>query len=173
MLFSQVLAIVFCLNHALVWQPFKPSDGSFTVMMPGEVKEKKVTAQTAVGPLESKMYYSETKDSSESNFIFGINYCDYPVYLADSADLSEELLTSTVEEYALQVNGRVVYSSPDHTYGTQGRVWRIHYNQDHNVLKGRAFVYKNRYYALLAYAKNDPTKDHSDRFFNSFVLNKS
>ncbi len=173
MFWSNVLFLILILNQNSGWNKYNAKDGSFTIMMPDKVVEKTVTAQTPVGILEYRVNYAELRDTSEANFLFAVNYCDYPVYLADSIDLSEELFTSTIEEHLEQVKGELIYESNDITYGVQGKVWRIHYNQGRYVLRCRAFVHKNRFYALQTFGLNRTTNEHSDRFFNSFILTKS
>lgn len=155
-----------------VWKKFQAQEGTFSVLMPGQVQEKKITAATDIGTLDYHTVYAEFRDTSEANFLFAVSYCDYPVLLADSIELSEELFSTSLDEQLQQVKGRLIYVSADHTYGVQGKVWRIHYNQDKNVLRSRAFVYKNRLYSLQTFGVNSPVNDHSDRFFNSFILNK-
>lgn len=173
MFWSKVLFLLVAVTQTVGWHKYNAKDGSFTILMPGEVIEKTVTANTPVGILEYRTNYAEVRDTSEANFLFAVSFCDYPVYLADSTELSEELFTSTIVEHLELVQGELIYKADDITYGVQGKVWRIHYNQGRHVLRSRAFVHKNRFYTIQTFGLNKAAHDHSDRFFNSFRLVKN
>ena len=156
------------------WKDFQSFEGHFRVSAPGEFREKTDSIETPVGKLAYHVFFyqPEVKDSAD-NLIYMVSYCDYPPFAldADSTELLNEFFDVTIEAAVESVNGELAYSSERSFFSYPGRIWRIDYLNGQAVIKTRALIVGNRYYALqTATLKGHSLNTASDRFMDSFRL---
>lgn len=155
------------------WKAFKSDEGRFSVLAPGGLQEHVDSIETAVGKLAYHTFFHQPAADSSDNLVYMLSYCDYPAYAlhADSSELLEEFFEATIETAVKAVKGELIYSGEKDYLGHPGRVWRIDYLNGQAVIKTRALVAGNRYYALqTATVKGRSLNPATDRFLDSFRL---
>ncbi|MCB0550460.1 MAG: hypothetical protein KDD19_23020 [Phaeodactylibacter sp.] len=156
------------------WQEFKSYEGRFQVMAPGAFQQKVDSIETPVGKLAYHVFfYQPAAADSADNLIYMLSYCDYPPLTvhSDSTELLNDFFQATIESAVESVKGELAYSSERPFFNYPGRIWRIDYINGEAVIKTRALVAGNRYYALqTATVKGRSMNTASDRFMDSFRL---
>ncbi|MFT6742828.1 MAG: hypothetical protein ACJAVF_004349 [Paraglaciecola sp.] len=154
------------------WQVYKSFEGKFRVLVPAEMSAKVDSIETEVGKLAYHTYLYQPEDVKVAeNLIYMVSYVDYPELSihSDSTDLIEEFFDNTVESATEAVMGNLIYASETTLNDYPGRLWRIEYLEDRAVIKTRAFLVENRYYAIQTIClKEKALNSSSDKFFNSF-----
>jgi hypothetical protein len=156
------------------WNKFRTEIGKFSVVVPGELIEKSDSSNTPLGSLKMHTFYHQPEaNSGNANFMYMVQYCDYPEGTLEGNDttFTNDFFESTRNEAAFSINGKVIYHTPVTLKDFQGQFWRIHYKKDSAVIKTKAYIVKNRYYAIQtitfkALASNMDT----DKFFDSFQI---
>jgi hypothetical protein len=154
------------------WQEYKSFEGKFRVLVPAEMNAKVDSIQTEVGKLAYHTHLYQPEDVQEAeNLIYMVSYVDYPTLSihSDSTELIDEFFENTVESATEAVMGNLIYTSETTLNDYPGRLWRIEYLEDRAVIKTRAFLIENRYYAIQTIClKEKALNSASDKFFNSF-----
>lgn len=175
---SFVLTLLFFSSSQLAaqqsWQETSSYEGRFRVLAPGPMLQKVDSIETPVGKLAYHVFFQEpeAKDSAD-NLIYMVSYCDYPAFTlhSDSTELLEEFFETTIESAVESVGGELAYSSERPYREYPGRIWRIDYLEGQAVIKTRALVAGNRYYALqTATLRSRSLNTASERFMDSFRL---
>lgn len=156
------------------WQEYKSFEGKFRVLVPAKMTAKVDSIQTEVGKLayHTHLYQPEAEKEAQ-NLIYMVSYVDYPELSihSDSTALVDEFFDNTVESATEAVMGNLIYSAETSLHEYPGRLWRIEYLEDRAVIKTRAFLVKNRYYAIQTIClKEKALNTASDTFFNSFKI---
>lgn len=158
----------------LDWLKFKSDIGKFVVTVPGELREKIDSSNTPLGPLiMHTFYFQPSANSGHSNFMYMVQYCDYPEGALDVKDDSfvSDFFESTRNEAAFSINGKVIYFSPIKLNTLPGQFWRIHYKNDTAVIKTKAYLLENRYFAIQTITfKSLASNMDTDKFFDSFQI---
>ncbi len=156
------------------WTKFKSDNGKFSVLVPGLFSEKEDSTNTPLGILKMHtFFYQPSVNKGHSNFMYMIQYCDYPEGTLDGLDTSftNDFFASTRNEAAFSINGKVIYHTPVMLNNYQGQFWRIHYKNDTAVIKTKAYIVKNRYYAIQTITfKGLASNTDTDKFFDSFQI---
>lgn len=155
------------------WKDFTSVHGLFKVRVPGEFKEKADTFDTAIGSLVYHTFFYQDQSEGAENFVYMISYVDYPVGAvhSDSTDLIEEFFKATIDQATFSIAGDLAYSNPIEEQGYPGFLWRINYRQNKSVIKTKALLKKNRYYAIQAVTTKELALNPTiDRFLDSFQL---
>ena len=173
--FLILLAGLFFLNFTVQdWQEYKSFEGKFRVRVPAEMTAKVDSIQTDVGKLAYHTHLYQPSDVKEAeNLIYMVSYVDYPALSihSDSTELIDEFFENTVESATEAVMGNLIYSSETTLHDYPGRLWRIEYLEDRAVIKTRAFLVENRYYAIQTIClKEKALNTASDTFFDSFKV---
>lgn len=155
------------------WQETTSFNGRFRVLAPASLQEKTDTIQTKLGPLIYHTFFFQSPDQTADNLFYMVSYCDYPTGTvhSDSVELVEAFFDATVEEAAFSINGKLIYSEPISMQGYPGRLWRVEYLNGQALIKTRAYLINNRYYAIQTVALKDKSLNQStERFFSSFQI---
>lgn len=170
------LAFLFILNTFLLfqnWQEFTSPEGRFKILTPGSLTEKTDSVTTAVGQLAYHTFFYQPKDKEEENLFYMVSYCDYPegILFADSTGLADEFFKTTMETAANSVKGDVLYFTDIQLGKYPGKAWRIDYLDGKAVIKTKAYLAVNRYYAvqIVSYQEKN-INPSSDKFFDSFRI---
>jgi len=151
------------------WKPFLSDLGKFQVLVPGEMTERVDSLETPVGKLFQHSFLC--KDGADLVYI--VDYVDYPELSlpGDSLDLLKDFLQATVEEEVQVSGGELVFEESADILGYPGKIWRINVPASRSVIRSRAFIAGDRFYALRAIASKAKALNPSgDRFLNSFRL---
>jgi hypothetical protein len=155
------------------WEELRSLGGRFSVRSPGLMKEKVDTFSTPVGKLLYHTFFFNDSLPAADNAVYMVSYCDYPSGSLhhDSTELVSDFLGATAEESAFSVAGKVTWSA-DINYGKYpGLHWRVDYKDNRAVIKTKAFIVQNRYYAIqTVMPKNRSLNRASDFFMDSFRL---
>lgn len=160
-------------RQPLIWQELVSTQGRFRIKTPGYLTEKVDTLNTSLGLQTYHTFFYQSPDKEADNLFYMISYCDYPEGSidVDSTELVDEFFDVTVKESAFSINGDLVYSNPIEWNGYPGRIWRVDYLKGSAVIKTRAYLVGNRYYAIQTVMLKDKSLNpSSDQFFNSFYL---
>lgn len=156
------------------WVKFKSDSGYFSLILPGAFTEKTDSINTPLGSLVMHtFYYQPQANSGHSNFMYMLQYCDYPEGALNSRDSSfvDDFFENTRNEAAFSINGKVIYYTPVTLQSFPGQFWRIHYKNDSAVIKTKAYIVKNRYYAIQTITFRDLASNlDTDKFFDSFQI---
>lgn len=155
------------------WQEFTSYEGQFRVKGPGDFIHKEDTVATGMGNIVYHTYFHQADPQKDENVIYMISYCEYPEYgmHSDSTELMEEFFETTIDAAAFSIKGEVRYIDPIDWLGWSGRLWRIDYRDGNAVVKTKAILVENRYYAVQVIStKNNHINISSDQFFDSFRL---
>jgi hypothetical protein len=102
-----------------------------------------------------------------------VSYCDYPegTFPADSTALLEEFFATTIEAATTAVDGEMIYTTDIQLKDHPGKFWRINYLDDKAVIKTKAYMVGDRYYAVqvISYQEGN-INNAANRFFDSFRL---
>ncbi len=155
------------------WKEFRSYLGGFRIAMPGTVEEKSYTLATDIGDLTYHTFFCQLPVKNSDNLIYMVSWVDYPEGSidSDSLDLVQEFLNETRDAAAQSVKGDVVYHNPVRLQGYPGQLWRIDYLRGSAVIKTKAVVVDNRYYAIQTITSKDRNLNTStDQFFDSFRI---
>ncbi len=170
-----ILLAILCLSSIQNdWKEYIDPDGAFRLSAPATMTLKIDTVQTDIGALVYRTLFHQA-DVSLANQVFMLSYCDYPKgsIHSDSTDLLTDFFESTIREATFSVNGELMYQSDESLGGFPGKYWRIDYRNRKAVIKTKAFIVRNRYYAIQVVAtKEKHLNQDSDQFLNSFRLLK-
>ena len=164
--------IAFDIQSFLPWREFKSFDGKFRVVVPeGEMTEKISKIKTDLGDIPFHTFLNRPKDKSTDNMFYLVNYCDYPkgTFPADSMDLINEFLTTTIEQSAHSVGGMITYSGDIEQRGSKGKIWRVQYNNDKALIKSKCYIVGDRFYMIQTMMLREKAVNPSaDKFLDSF-----
>jgi hypothetical protein len=139
------------------WQTFTAPDGSFTVELPGKMKQE--TRQQ--GGLTITMYGAEVR-----NGMFGVAITDLPPGAPFDYDAG-------VQGVANSHAGKILRKGSWSINGHEGRSYEIEITNPKGFGTGRMVVINNRLYQLLIMGSNYRESDAEvQRFINSFKVNR-
>jgi len=148
-------------------------EAGFKIKSPGVFEEKYQQIDTEIGIMEVLTYYYQPTEEDPKNFLYLINYIDYPegALHHDSLQIVEDLFAKSFEEFNYSVNGKVIYQTPFLDEFPVNSIFRIEYDKGFKVVKAKMIVYENKFYFLQVFT----TKPHSlnkgiDEFLDSFSL---
>lgn len=155
------------------WIDYTDLNGRFKISTPGNFEEKIDTVETEIGQLIYHTLFYQNDIDRTNNDVYMVSYCDYPeeIIFADSTDLAGEFFQSTMESAAESVEGEILYSTDINLDNHPGKFWRIDYMEGAGVIKTKAYLVRNRYYAVQVITF-DYKKENTfaDRFFDSFSI---
>ena len=153
-------------------------DGSFSIVSPGAFTEKYQKLTTDIGEIEVFTLLCQPDIDEDPNFLYLINYYDYPVGFDDQDDdISEEeflkkLFDESIDQSVTSLNGNLLYSSNiilQENYN--GRLNRISYNDGDSIVKSKMFLVDNRFYFIQVYTtKVNSLNSTMDQFLDSFKV---
>lgn len=155
------------------WQDFQSYEGNFRALFPAEPQHRVDTIETAVGAVAYHVYYYQPEEQGAKNFVYQLSYCDYPadVFHPDSTDLVDAFFAETIATSVGALDGELAYSTERSCQGYPGRFWRIDYREGILIMKTRAFLAGQRYYALQVGTLADLSLNtEADEFLESIRL---
>ncbi|MFT5169115.1 MAG: hypothetical protein ACI8P3_004363 [Saprospiraceae bacterium] len=168
------LLFLFAFQIPVTWEWFTSETGLFSVLTPGEMIEKVEKSETAVGELSYHTFYYQPEDDKDAdNFLYMVSYCDYPEgsIHSDSLELLKDFYDATIETSVHSVKGELFYQSDIKSGGYPGKIWRVNYGDNAAAIKTKAFLVKNRYYAVQTITLRDKSLNPSvDKFLDSFKI---
>ncbi|MEM9886451.1 MAG: hypothetical protein AAF849_11220 [Bacteroidota bacterium] len=154
------------------WITYESKDGQFSISAPAKLQEKIDTFQTELGMLYYHTLYHQAAEAT-GNQVYMLSYCDYPkgTIHSDSVAILQDFFEETMQTAKFSINGELMYQTDQDYYGYPGKYWRIDYRKGTAVIKTKAFVVNNRYYAVQVVAtKARHINRESERFLDSFQL---
>lgn len=175
----RVVLLLLLLGTSLVgftqtdWESVVNMDGRFRINAPAALTERVDTIETAVGSLVYHTFFHQTDIQSAENALYMLSYVDYPVGAmhSDSTALLQDFFVETTTAAADAVKGELLYAAAAELDNYPGQVWRIDYLDGGAVIKTRAFMVNQRYYALQTISLRERNlNESSERFLDSFEL---
>lgn len=157
------------------WEETISYEGRFRILSPGKMDNKADTIKTPLGDLVYHTFFFHTNDQQEENYVYMLSYCDYPDFTvhSDSLDLLPDFFATTIESAVSSVRGNLMYSTDTDLDDYPGKLWRIDYLNGKGIIKTKAIVVDNRYYAVQTVTqKGRAINQASDAFLDSFRLLK-
>lgn len=157
------------------WEETISYEGRFRILSPGKMENKADTVKTPLGNLVYHTYFFHTNDTKQENYVYMLSYCDYPELTvhSDSLDLLSDFFHTTIEAAVSSVRGELMYSSDTDLNDYPAKLWRIDYLNGRGIIKTKAVVVDNRYYAVQTVTqKGRAINQSSDAFLDSFRLLK-
>lgn len=172
MKFTLILWVFAFLGYTNQWIDYVDPNGRFIIATPAPLTHKADTIETEIGKL---IYYTlfYQAEAQSANQVFMLSYCDYPEgsVHSDSTALLDDFFKATIREATFSINGELMYQSNEVVQGFSGKYWRIDYRNRQAVIKTKAFVVKNRYYALqIVSTREKHLNPDNERFMSSFRL---
>lgn len=161
------------LESNLSWQKITLEKAGCAVMAPGPMTEKVDTVETPIGKIAYHTYFYQSAEKGPENFFYMLSYCEYPegAVHSDSMELLNEFFETTIESAAAAVNGDLIFANEITLQDYPGRFWRINYLDDQVIIRTKAYMVKNRYYAIQTIMHKDRSLNPaSDRFLDSLQL---
>jgi len=151
----------------------KDETAGFSIKAPGTFLEKYQQVPTDLGSLEVLTYYHQPDIENPKNYLYLINYIEYPAGSLhhDSLDMVKDLFSKSIEEFNFSVGGKLIYQTPFLDERPPHSIFRSEYDDGFKIVKAKMIVDKNRFYFLQVFT----TKPHSlnkgvDDFLESFML---
>ncbi len=158
------------LQSQRIWQKFIPPGQSFEVMSPGEMKNGEKSILTDIGSLQPVTWLHQG-NAEDSNYLYLISYIDYAegTFHQDSTEMINSLLDVSVETQVKTLSGDLVYQS-EAPFGLHpGVVFRVSYNNNKAVVKGKMILIRDRLYILQVYTLSERSLNPDmDKFLDSF-----
>lgn len=155
------------------WNNYHSLEGDFSIDWPeGEMVQRADTIQTALGEQVYHIFMVQ-KNEKADNVMYMLSYCDYPegTVHSDSTDLLQEFFEATMDQAAKSVNGELTYYDFTWYKDYPGYLWRIDYLDGKALIKTKAFLVENRYYAIQTVTIRPKSLNLStDRFMDSFKV---
>jgi len=146
------------------FEAFAPKGGRFTVQMPGQPKEQKSTAKTAIGPIDIHMFVYE----ADPNTAYMVGYNDYPEGMMKKAD-PEKVLDGARDGAVKNVNGKLDWEKKITIDGHPGRDFAV--TAEGLSVRDRIYLVNDRLYqVMLVGSKDFITGKDGEKFLNSFKL---
>jgi hypothetical protein len=161
------------LESNLAWQKVTLEKAGCTVLAPGPLTEKVDTVETPIGKIAYHTYYYQSSAKGPENFFYMLSYCQYPegAVHSDSTELLADFFSTTIESAAASVDGDVIFANEITLGDYPGRFWRINYLDDQVIIRTKAYMVENRYYAIQTIMHRDRSLNPaSDRFLDSLRL---
>ena len=156
------------------WERFVSWEGRFEIRTPGQLSKHEEKIATALGEQVYHTYFFQPAEAEpEDNLVYMVSYCDYPegTFHPDSAAVIRALFEETVAAAVESVKGELLYQAEAELQGRPGHIWRIHFQDDQVVIKSRAYLDKDRYYAVqTVMAREFSLHPASDAFLDSFRI---
>lgn len=163
------------------WWEVTSYAGKFRLTVPGEMQLRSDTLLTDIGYMPYHVFFHEhfleeekkEKTNPENNLLFLLSIYEYPAYSvhSDSTEMHEHFFEATIDGATSGVGGELIYSDDIQMDGFPGKMWRINYNGDKNVIRTRAYLVEQRLYLLsVVTIKAFSINAANDRFFDSFRL---
>lgn len=144
---------------------------SFSVDVPAEMEYISKTIKTAVGELTTHTYIHQGSEK-EPNYLYVINIIEYPykTFDSDSLELINTFLEESVQTVARSVGGEVIYASKlDISPNGNGILYRVKYNDNTAIIKGKSFINQDVYINLQVFTtKDNSLNDEMNTFLDSF-----
>lgn len=157
------------------WEETISYDGRFRILSPGKMENKADTVKTPLGNLIYHTCFFHTNDAKQENYVYMLSYCDYPdlTVHSDSLELLADFFHTTIEAAVSSVRGELMYSTDTDLDDYPAKLWRIDYLNGRGIIKTKAVVVDNRYYAVQTVTqKGRAINQSSDAFLDSFRLLK-
>jgi len=153
-------------------------DGSFSIISPGAFTEKYQELTTDIGDIEVFTLLCQPKIEEDPNFLYLINYYDYPPGFKDEdeteteADFIKNLFDETIDQSVSGLSGKLLYSTNIMLQDSyDGRLNRVSYNDGDSIVKSKMFLVDNRFYFIQVYTtKNNSLNLMMDEFLDSFKV---
>ncbi len=175
----QLVVLFLLVTHSLFgqadnWQRFGSIDGNFEVLVPGGAMERKqMMVETPIGDIQYEVYFLQQEETAD-NWLYMVSYCDYPegAIHSDSTELVTEFFKQSAETAVESVQGELMYAAATDWGEYPGYHWRIDFGkQNKSVVRTKAILIGNRYYALQAFCFEGMSLNPSiSKFMDSFSL---
>ncbi len=155
------------------WREFNSYDGRFSILTPGEMKEKVDSIATPIGVLAYHTFFFQTEQQNADNVMYMLSYCDYPPgsIHSDSTELIKEFFDATITAATERMHGNLMYERNLKYKDYPGKIWRIDYLDGKAIIKTKAYIIGQRYYTLQTITtKNRSLNLSSEKFLDSFKL---
>jgi hypothetical protein len=155
------------------WYDYTSQEGKFKVKTLGAFTEKVTKMTTGIGTLAYHTFTHESKEKDADNIAYIVSYCDYPLGTvhADSTELVKDFFEATIAASVSSMRGELIYTDDISTTDSPARMWRTDYHRGEYVIKTKAMLVKNRYYAVQVITRRPKSLNASvDVFLNSFSI---
>lgn len=174
-LISIILLIYTCYPSSAQtrWGKFQPAGQSFEILTPGEMKNGEKKILTEVGQLHPVTWLHQG-DKNDPNYLYLISWVDYPegTFHRDSTETIQEMFDISIETSLKDLGGTLAYKSESTYGGYPGMLYRVSYNNNRAVVKGKLVLANDRFYMLQVYTLSEKSMNYDmDRFLDSFRLN--
>lgn len=149
------------------WQSFSPTEGGFSVLMPGQPTQKKQTLNTPAGDINT-YFYTSTQDGGKINYT--VSYVELPkgVEKMSPPVLLEAMASGLIGDNRVKVVSEQAIKLGDYP----GRAFKIE-APDKALIMHRAYLVKQRIYQIavqVPQAQEKTLAGDVERFFNSFKV---
>ena len=151
----------------LVWQPFTPAQGGFTISMPDKPKADVLSTNTAVGVIDLNIFLIEMDDSA-----YIVSYADYPESLVRNNN-TDVMLDGARDGAVANVDGKLLAERRITLQGYPGRELLVEAQSKgvQGLVRARVYLVGRRLYQMLvAGSEAQFSESDAEIFLNSFQL---
>ena len=147
------------------WKEFSSSEGSFSILMPGEPTEQTKTVNTKAGAIDLHLFIFQQK-----NVAYFVSYVEYQEELVQ-ANNAEKLLDGARDGAVSNVQGKLLNEVSISLEKYPGREIRIQVPDGKHTIQTRMYLVKNRLYqVMIVTPKEDSFSKDVTKFLDSFKL---
>ncbi len=142
--------------------------------MPGGLRNGEKKLLTEVGTVHPITWISQGTEG-DPNYLYMVSWVDYPenTIPSDSIDLVDAFFDETLKSHAMQLKGKLVYAVDKPYLELPSQLFRIAYNDNNAVVKGRIFLKGSRFYMWQVFTLSSKSLNKEmDLFLDSFTLVK-
>jgi len=154
------------------WKKYVPEDGSFEVMVPGDMDTGEKHILSDLGETKVKTYLYKG-DQELPDIIYIINSFNYPEGTVDpdSLALTDSLFYESILEVKKSLGGEMVYMADQSEHDLQSRIYKINYNGGKSTVKGKMYIAGQRFYSVQVFSSFEKSQyEEIDRFIKSFRI---
>lgn len=166
--------VLFCIGFPFQTSEFLVDESAkFKIKAPGAFLEKYESIGTDIGDMEVLTYYHQPEDENAKNYLYLINYIEYPSGSIhhDSLTIVDELFKKSKDEFVLSIGAKSIYESNIDGEDYPTYLFRSEYNEGFNIVKSKMIVFEHRFYFLQVFTtKPNSLNKEMDLFLESFTI---
>ncbi len=165
------IVLLYCGLLQMPWINFEPPEMGVRVYVPERMEAKVVELQTDLGTVELHNYSYQQKEDPGNIFMLNLNVYEDATFHQDSSILQREFLVSTLNELVDNINGIVDYSEHYEIQDSPALKYRISYNQNGTIAKGKMVLKKDVLYLVQVFTSSEKSlNDDMELYLNSFKI---
>lgn len=148
--FFCLIFIVGCVAANDTWKTYDFPEGKFKMQFPGQPEKQSQVVNSAIGELNMNIYVYDASKEKGDNYVYMVNYTDYPDTLVNSDDTTQlkTFYRNSIDGMANNVHGKLLTEKVVNYEKYSGREIRIEIKERGAIITSRMFLIANRIYII-------------------------